>query len=190
LIRVTVNRAAFERQRLAANAMSLKVGDIETSLTPLGVVHRRQMNAVFASQGAAGAAGRWAALSPDYAKRKRKAFGSRKILQLSGDMKARFTRASHPAYVQRVTRHGERFNYQFGAASDVAAAHLHGAPEMAPNRSSAARRVFFGGLAPHLPVRNMITKTASQFAEFKKAFIVWYANRARQVLRHIPGTGR
>jgi hypothetical protein len=95
-------------------------------------------------------------------------------------MKERFTKAGNPHYVQKYLGAEAGGVFQFGAASDVAYAHLHGLPEAAPNQSASARKVF-GGRAPRLPVRDMISKTAAQLAAFRKAFTDWYVARVKRV---------
>jgi hypothetical protein len=155
-------------------------------LTVLGVVHRKQQTAIFVSEGATSGGGLFAPLNPRYAARKRKLFGRKKILQLSGDMKARFTLAGNPGYIQKYVGTEAKGVFQFGAASDVAAAHLYGNPALAPRQSAAARSVF-GGTAPRLPVRDMISKTATQMGALKDALTAWYAARAKRVIRATGG---
>lgn len=174
---------AYPRLREAASALRISDADMRGPvLVKMGQLHRKQMLQNFAAQ--AGAAGRWAPLNPSYAKRKRKAVGSRKILVLTGDMKARFTKALHPAYHQDYLPVGaQRGVFRFGARSDVAAAHFHGTPSLAPTGSSVTARKIFGGIAPRLPVRDMITKTEAQRRAFIPVFVTWYTARVRQVLR-------
>lgn len=149
-------------------------------LTALGAVHRRQEAEIFASEGSSGGGGSWPALEDRYAKRKQKAVGNRKILDLSGDMKNRFTMATDPGYFQEFVPTSEtRGTFRFGARSDVAAAHLYGDPLRAPSQSDLARSVF-GGRAPRLPVRDMITKTAAHLEEFKVAILAWFRGRVAQ----------
>ena len=170
-----------------AEALTITPGDYAGPvLVLMGQLHREQQHGIFQSEGATGAGGRWAALSPPYAAKKRKLFSRRKILHLSGDMRTRFLSPTNPAYVQRFVPRGTSGGvFQFGAHSDVAAAHLAGNPALAPNGSPTARKIF-GGLARRLPVRDMITKSAAQMAAFPSVLRKWYASRVDQVLRRRP----
>lgn len=180
-VKVTPNPEAFKRLRFMNEALKISEGDMRGPvLIRLGQLHRKQMQRIFASQGTEGRAGRWTELEERYAQRKRRTFGRKKILQLTGETKARFTVRTNPAYVQKYLGRGR---WVFGAASNVAAAHFHGSPGLAPNQSASAKRIFFG-IAPRLPVRDMISKTAAQVAEFAAEFKAWYVQRVRQVLRH------
>ena len=153
-------------------------------LRMLGSAHRDQMREVFATEGAEARRGPWPALNPRYAARKRKAVGGRKILHLTGDTRDRFISPSDPAYVQQFIPTSKTLGlFRFGARSDVAAAHLHGNPGLAPRQSSALARKVFGGLAPRLPVRDMITKTERQLAELRAVLKNWYLTRVKQALR-------
>lgn len=175
----------IKRVRSKLDALRLDDRDMAGPvLVVLGTVHRRQQSDAFVSEGATTAGGRWAALNPLYAARKAKAGGKRKVLQLSGDMKARFISRANRSYIQRfIPRGGGRGIFQFGAHSDVAAAHRAGAPALAPRQSPQAKRAF-GGRAPRMPVRDMLTKTPAQIAEFAVAFKRWYIEkRVPQVLR-------
>ena len=216
MIRVSLNTHAYPRLRECAEALKITDGDMAGPvLNKMGQLHRKQQSDIFSTQGAAGAAGKWQALSSRYARQKAaggrastrklsgkipanllgKGFtifsaraalgfsGRGKILVLTGDTRRRFTKATAPEYVQQfVPAGGGRGVFRFGAMSDVAAAHLHGNPALAPHRSYAARKVF-GGDAPNLPVRDMVTKTEAQRQEFIPVFVTWYTARVKQVLR-------
>jgi len=152
-------------------------------LRALGAVHRRQETRIFASEGAEGARGRWDPLNERYAKRKTKAVGRRKILVFSNDMKDRFIKAENPGYVQEFIPTSEALGlFRFGARSDVAAAHLRGNPALALRQSALARKVF-GGRAPRLPVRDMVTKTQAHLAELRERLRTWYIARLKQQIR-------
>jgi hypothetical protein len=155
----------------------------------LGKVHVKQMNRIFATQGRTGASGAWPKLNPKYKARKTKVFGRKKILQLSGDMKTRFTKRKSPHYISeyvRTTIFGGHF--RFGARSSVAAAHREGNPLLAgkgPPRSRLFARRVFGGIAPRLPIRDMVSKTKEHMEQMKDALRNWYIKkRVEQVLRH------
>lgn len=152
-------------------------------LRALGTTHRKQELAIFASEGAAGGAGAWPALNPRYVIRKAKAVGSRKrILTLTGEMKDQFTRFGAPGYVQEFVPRGTLGIFRFGARSSVAAAHKTGNPSLATTPSATARKVF-GGIAARLPVRDMITKSASQLEELRETLKTWFIARVKQGLR-------
>jgi hypothetical protein len=190
------NPEGFSRVRTQAQALAITSGDFAGPvMVVFGQLHREQELAIFASQGARGGSGRWPALSPSYEKKKsrfRKAAGKgpglvfaigKKIMVLTGDTKARFTVPTNPAYVQRFVPRGTSGGvFQFGADSDVAAAHLAGNPSLAPHQSAAANRIF-GGFAKRLPVRDVITKSAAQMAAFLPVLKKWYALRVQQVLK-------
>ena len=182
MLRVTPNPQAFKRLRSLAEALKISPGDFAGPvLRELGKVHRRQVMVGFTTQGGTTPGGRWAPLNPRYKKRKRASFPGKKILMLSGDMRARFTKSTHPAYIQNFRQEGSRAIFEFGARSDIAAAHLHGAPGLSPPPGAAARKVF-GGKAPRLPVRDMISKTPQQFHWITRALVTWYQKRIRQVV--------
>lgn len=185
-VRITPNRDGFRRLRQFMEALQVSEGDMKGPVVKvLGVEHRRQVTRAFTSQGSSTPRGRWAALNPRYAERKKTAFGRKKILQLTGETKARFTRASHSEYVQEyVPSSNTRGVFRFGARSSIAAAHKAGDPLLARGQSADARRVF-GGKAPRLAVRDMIAKTREQVDAIRQAFADWYINkRVPQVVRH------
>lgn len=183
MLRVTPNPAGFKRLRSFEEAIRISPGDFAGPVRrELGVVHRRQMTAAFVSQGGTTAGGKWAPLNPQYKKRKAAKFPGKKILALTGETRGRFTKPTHPAHISRFRQEGGRAVFEFGARSDIAAAHLQGAPGLSPPPSAAARKVF-GGTAPRLPVRDMIHKTAAQLHEFNVRLVAWYQKRIRQVLR-------
>lgn len=166
MIRVRTNREGFQRIRTLAEALHLSPSDMAGPvLKELGVHHRRQENQIFASEGSAAASGRWPALSPGYASRKRKEFGRKKILQRTGDMKSRLTKASNPNYYQDYVARSDRTGiFRFGARSGLARSHISGIGS--------------------LPMRDMLTKTAQQVGELRLAFATWYrTKRVPQVLR-------
>jgi hypothetical protein len=186
MLRVRVDMKAFERTRGRVNDLAVTPGDFKGPvMTVLSQVHREQEKLIFRTEGAAGAGGKFSPLNPSYAARKRKAVGNRKILQLTGDMKDRFTMRSHPGFYQEcVVQSAARALYRLGARSNVAAAHAAGDPKLAnaAARSMAAKKLF-GGLAPRLPRRDMNTKTDAMYRELTRAFTEWYIKRVRQVLR-------
>lgn len=189
-VRVTTNPGGIERIRTAVGALRVTAADFRGPvMTVMTAEHVRQMKRVFATEGAESAGGKWQALSPDYARRKRKAFPRKKILQLAGDMVRRFTMPSNPYFIRAyIDRGGGRGVYQFGARSNVAAAHATGSPSVAQSQSAAAKRVFFHPPAYRLPVRNMIQKTPLQVAALRRAFTDWYVKkRIPQALRHVRG---
>lgn len=165
-------------------ALKVTQGDLKGPvLTKFGALHRKQMNRIFATQGAAGGGGLWAALSPPYAKKKARHFPGRKILQLSGDLKASFTVRGNPYYVQRFIPRGSGGSFGFGSTHPEAAPHYYGNPALARSPSTPQARSIFGRIARRLPKRDMITKTAEMLAEFTTEFKSWYASRVKQVLR-------
>ncbi len=187
-VRIDTNPEGFKRLREFNEALGISVGDLKGPiLVVLGRVHIRQQKRIFATEGAAGGTGRWTALEPSYAARKRKLRGRSKILQLTGDMKKRFTAPASPYYHQRYIPLTEgRGIFAFGAHSSVAMAHLMGNPAFASQRVGPTKaRAIFGGVAPRLPVRNVIAKTVEQVVELRKRFVDWYRNeRVPQVMRH------
>lgn len=184
MLKIGVNHDGFKRLRSQAEALRVSEADLRGPvLVELGNVHRRQQMKIFTSEGAAGAGGRFARLNERYEKRKKRLFPRRKILHLSGETRERFTKPTNPYYVQEYVSAGQaRGVFRFGARSNVAAAHLHGNPALAPEQSATSRKVF-GGVAPRLPVRDMISKTAAQVKEFSAALAAWYSKRVRQVIR-------
>lgn len=185
MLRATPNAKGMERLRRRTQALAITDGDLRGPvLVRLGQAHRKQQQRIFSSEGAAGGAGPWAPLNPDYEQRKRKLLGRRAKLVLTGRMRARFLTPSDPNYIQEyVATSRGRGVFRFGARSDVAAAHLYGQPELASTRSAAAQ-VVFGGRAKRLPVRNMIAKTGQQIAELREVVVRWYREeRVPQALR-------
>ena len=164
---VRTNREGFKRVRTMAEALQLSDGDMRGPvLTLFGQLHRKQTKRIFATEGGEGASGKWPALSPAYAKKKRKLFGRKPILVATGEMKGRFVIPTNPSYFQRYfPQSAGRGLFRFGARSGKGAAHRT-------------------GLGP-LPIRDMLTKTAEQVSEFATALVNWYrTKRVPQVLRH------
>lgn len=183
------NAAHMARLRNIAAGPNIPMSD-PLFLSRLGAVHRDQLREVFETEGGTARGGRWSPLNPRYAARKKKFVGGKKILQLTTDMMRRFIyKGSHGYVEQYVPASQTQGLYRFGALSDVAAAHLHGDPRYASQQSAIARRIF-GGRAPRLPVRDMITKTAQQLAELRRAFKDAYLARLRQILRGQAALGR
>jgi len=182
-ISLVPNKAHLQRMRELPRAIAPVLSD-PVLLRALGKAHRWQEETIFASEGAAGGAGPWASLNPRYAARKAREVGSRrKILVLTGETKRRFTMAGAVGYIQRFIPRGALGTFQFGAASAVAAAHRFGDPSLAPGQSSAVAKKIFGGRAPRLPVRDMVTKSAAQLAELREVLLTWYIARVKQQAR-------
>ena len=181
-IRVQLNDAGFERLRTATGALRLSEGDYAGPvLRAFDAVHRKQVKQAFTTQGASTPGGRWAPLNVRYAARKRIAAPGKKILTLTGETARRFTLAKYPGHI---ARHIGKGRFEFGAVSSVAAAHAAGNPLLARQRVGPTRASsIFGGIAPRLPVRDMILKTAAQVAEFTQALTVFYLKRVDQVKR-------
>lgn len=185
-----VNQEGFRRFRRKLDLLRIDYWDLKGPiLVEMGQVHRRQQAQIFTSEGRAGAGGKFSPLNPSYAARKKKAVGRKKILQLTGDMKSRFTKRSNPNYVQEyVAGAGSaRGVMRFGAYSDVAAAHRAGNPSLAnPTSRSHAAKTLFGGIAKRLRVRDMMSKTPQQIHELLRAAKDWYINkRIPQATRHV-----
>lgn len=157
-----VNPEAFKRLRTIQEALAVTEADLRGPiLRRLGQIHRKQERRIFASEGAEGAFGKWAALSPGYAAAKTRMLGTRgKILVLSGETKDRFLSASRAEYVQRYIKPF----MQFGARSEVAGFHFRG--------------------SGRLPRRDPVSKTARMLEELRQGIVAWYRNeRLPQVLR-------
>jgi hypothetical protein len=184
MVKVTPNPPAFERARELTQAIKITHGDMAgPALRALGTVHRMQEKAIFASKGTVGGYGQWAPLNKSYAERKKKLVGRKPDLVLTGRMKASFTMASSGNYVQLYSPRGEGLGImQFGARSAIASAHLTGDPTRAPNTSFTGRRLF-GGIAPRLPIRDMITKSNLMIGQLSAAFKEWYIKKVKQVIR-------
>jgi hypothetical protein len=196
-VRVTTYPQAFERLRSVTDVLKITPGDLAGPvLLRMDAVHRQQEAEVFSTEGAAGAAGKWPALSAAYAAAKRRAGGlgaaqvrgkkgkarvtalrglrapiSQKILVWSGQTRDRFTQATAPGHIARLLQRGvSTFVYQFGAASDIAFYHRFG-----------TRR---------LPVRDMITKTPAQVQALLQVIVNWYRiERLPQAMRAINAVG-
>jgi len=166
-VKVATNPEGLRRLQAMLKEVHISHKDLGGQiLVRLGQLHRKQMARVFASQGAEGGSGRWPKLSPGYAAWKRRYFPGRRILVLSGEMKARFTTPSRPEYVQRFLPRGSGGVYQFGAYDEIAARHVKGGDT--------------------LPKRDMISKTAAQIAEFSASIEEWWRKvRVPQVRRAI-----
>ena len=186
MIKITTNPDAFKRLRSMNEALKISAADFAGPvLVELGAIHRKQQLRIFATQGSAGAGGRFAPLEKKYKARKKKAFGNKKILQLSGTLKRRFTKRSDPRYFQKFTGSDAGGKFSFGARSSVAAAHKAGNPKLARRAPFAAKAAtIFGGQASRLPVRDMVSKTAAQVAEIREGVRVWYRKRVEQVFRN------
>ena len=179
VIKVDINRKAFERVRTCAEALLISEGDLKGPvLTRLAQKHRRQMKEVFSSEGRVGASGQWEVLNPGYAVRKRKKWGRRRILVASGDMKERFTATSRTENIERFVASGPgRGTYQFGARSKIAVAHFKGFSGF--RTSTLGKRFRY-----RLPRRDMVTKTAVQILALREELVAWYVGeRIPQVAR-------
>lgn len=175
------NESHLRRLRQLPNDLAFDMSD-PALLRTMGQTHRDQVRANFQTEGATGARGPWQALSPKYAKRKARLVGARKILDLTGDTKRRFTMAGHPDYIERYVPAGPgKGIFMLGARSDVAAAHLHGNPRLVTSRVSL--RKLFGGVAKRLPVRDMITKTTLNIRQLQSVMNDWYIARLKQRFR-------
>lgn len=185
MIKVTTNPDGFKRLREMNEALKISAADYEGPiLVELGAIHRQQQLRIFATQGTAGAGGRFAPLEKKYKARKREAFGIKKILQLSGEMKRRFTKRSDPRYFQGFRGDDTGGVFSFGARSSVAAAHRAGKPKLARRAPRAAKSAtIFGGIAQKLSIRDMVSKTAAQVEEIREGVRVWYRKRVEQVFR-------
>lgn len=174
-MKVDVNRAAFERVRSAADLLTITLGDLQGPiLTRVAQVHRSQERRIFASEGTEGRFGRWPALSPDYAKRKKKLRPGRKILVWSGDMKDRFITPSRPENVEEFVPRGLGGTFRLGAVSEIAGYHFRGGSS--------------------LPMRDMVTKTREQVLACWQAIVTWYQKeripQAQRALRTGAGGRR
>lgn len=184
----TPNEGGLRRLQSIPEALQPRLSD-PALLRALGATHRKQEVSIFSTEGAAGAGGPWEQLNPRYRARKAKAVGGRKkILELTGTMKAAFTRATSPDYFQQFIPRGALGIFRFGARSSVAAAHKAGNPLLAPAQSATARKVF-GGRAPRLARRDMVTKTPVQLAEMRETLLTWFVNRMKQGLRGAAALG-
>lgn len=183
MVKITPDEANLRRlRRMPRNLGEAVRMDDPYLLRLLGAEHREQVAANFRTEGLTGARGPFAALSPKYAKRKARFVGSRKILDLTGDTKRRFTMATHPDYIARfypAARRGGTF--VFGARSDVGAAHVHGRPRLVTSRVSLPK--LFVGVAKRLPVRDFITKTPANLAAMRRVLRVWFNQRLEQFIR-------
>jgi hypothetical protein len=178
---VKPNEANLRRLVNLADGVRARLDD-PALLRALGAEHRKQEAAIFRTEGAAGGAGPWARLNPRYAVRKAKAVGARKkILDLTGETKAAFTRPG-PNYIQQFIPRGNLGIFQFGARSAIAAAHRTGNPALSPQQSGTAKKAF-GGRAPRLPVRDMVAKSGAQLEELRRVLLQWYLGKVRQFLR-------
>lgn len=192
-LKVDVNRQGFERLRSATDLLVITRGDLQGPvLTRVAQAHRKQEAAIFASEGGQGASGVWPRLSPAYAQRKAtagragraavkgkkgkartaalralKAPISQKILVWSGDMKDRFLSASRPENIEQFVQTSPTGGvFQLGASSTIAGYHFEG--------------------GPHLPRRDMVTKTREQVLAIWQAIVDWYrTERLPQVFRAI-----
>lgn len=159
------NPAGFARLRTLTEALSLSEADKRGPLlVEMGREHVRQVTRAYTTEGASTGAA-WARLSPGYARWKAKAYPGRKILVRTRDTRARFEQPSNPAHIREFI---PPFSYQFGAASNVQAAHEYGV----------------GSPGQRLPVRRLLRKTQADLAAFRKVLVQFYIKRVRQVLRH------
>ena len=183
-LKVKFNQPAIRRVRQIGGDLKdlFDMGD-PALLRALGTVHRQQEVSIFSSEGAIAGRARWEPLNARYAARKRKVVSSRKILVLTGVTRDSFVKATDPDYIQRYVETSPGLGiFQFGATSDVAAAHLYGSPGLAPHQSATAKKVF-GGMARRLPVRDMITKPPSMVNEIREVLREFFIKRVRQLAR-------
>jgi len=165
MTRMRSQPAGFKRLRTRSQLLILSRADrAGPLLTELDRVHVRQVRQAFSTEGASTGSS-WPALSPGYAKWKRRAYPGRRILTRSRDMRNKFEQSSNPGHVRRWLG-GLRFG--FGVIDEKAWRHENAA----------------GVGHQRLPRRSVIQKTAAQLQEFTRAFIAFYIKRVRQALRH------
>jgi hypothetical protein len=189
MLRTKVNRGAFDRVRTLQGLLVFSEAEIARRVVPaMATVHREQEKRIFATEGAAGGAGAWPRLSPEYARRKRAAAAggrtaakgkrgkarttflrslgrpiANKILVWSGETRDRFTKAG-PNNIARITARGkDRWTLGFGARSAIASYHHVGAGP--------------------LPVRDMVKKTKAQMAELQAVVVTIYRQKVEQYRR-------
>jgi hypothetical protein len=167
-VRMKVYHGGFERLRTLNQAVMLSQGDRRTLvLRTLDRVHREQAKRAFTSQGASTGAA-WPPLSPKYATWKRKSGYGRSMMRMAKSYRGR------PAGLlyRKAVMAGERghiaqwlggLRYAFGFGDDVGFWHHVG--------------------AGRLPVRQIITKTANDLAEFAVAVKDLWIKRIRQSFR-------
>ncbi len=179
-----MNLHAYPRLRDFVSALKITHHDMGGQiLVILGGRHRKQQKRIFTTQGRAGKAGRWPSLSARYKAKKKELFGRKKMLQLTGETHKRFTKKSHPGYIQAyVPGGGEgKGTFLFGASSELAKVHLLGLASAAPESKHPE---LFRGKPPNLPKRDMISKTNDQAREFDADLKEWYIKkRVPQVLK-------
>jgi len=183
-LRVNVNKGTTRRLQNIGTGLGEAFSMSDPALLrALGTVHREQEVTIFSTEGAAGGRAKWDPLNARYALRKKKVVSSRKILVLTGATRDAFVKATDPDYIEQYVATSETLGvFQFGATSDVAAAHLYGSPSLAPAKSATARLIF-GGKAKRLPVRDMITKSAAQIDQMREALRDFFIKRVRQLAR-------
>lgn len=156
------NPQGFQRLRTLQEAFVVTEADkAGPLLRRLGQIHRAQERRIFATEGAAGRSGKWAALKPAYLAWKIRQLGAAgKILVLSGETKERFVTPTRPEYIQRYVSPG----MQFGARSEVAGFHVRGSGK--------------------LPRRDMVSKTETMLEELREGIIRWWTDeRLPQIQR-------
>ena len=201
MLRVDINRRAYERIRTCADAFTITNGDLKGPiLTEVAQVHRQQERRIFASEGGEGGQGIWASLSAAYKQRKGRLVGARrKILVFSGDMKERFIRPSRPEYVERFVALSKTEGvFELGARSKIAGFHFQegiglgvkqvrtSKPGTGKNRKQKPRTKPFipKTFTWSLPRRDMVSKTAAQVAKMRQAIVDWYREeRLPQITR-------
>lgn len=184
---MTRKPGAIKRLVSLTEAVNIPMND-PYIMKQMAQAQKDQMREVFETEGSTVRGGRWAALNPRYAARKRAAGGHRRILDLTGETRGRFIGA-RPGFIARfIPKGGGLGVFQFGAASQVAAAHRAGNAGLAPRPSGLARKVF-GGIAKRLPIRDMLTKTERQILEFRRVLKDAYLVRLKQALRGVARLG-
>lgn len=165
MVRMRPNPAGITRLRTLVQAANLDESDKRGPLLiEMSREHIRQVTKAYTTEGVA-SGGAWPRLAPGYAAWKKKAYPQRKILVRTGETRKRFTEPLNAAFIRRFLR---PWRYQFGAVSEVQAAHEYG----------------IGSPGQRLPVRSILRKTPADIAAFQKVLVQFMVKRLRQIYRH------
>ena len=199
MLRVDINRQAFERLRDLGDLLKVTDGDLRGPvLTRVAQLHRKQEAAIFASEGAEGGAGGWPPLSPEYAKQKQRALtGGRKARAAQrkatkeagvfGLLGSGFAARRTPPLSMKVLIWSGEMRDRFLRPSN----RNYHEDMVAEGRMRVLRFGARSSIASYhregsatLPVRDMILKTPRQVSALLRAIVDWYrTERVPQFLR-------
>jgi phage gpG-like protein len=169
-VRVRFRSAVNPRLGTVADVARLDMRDMATMTAQVDTRFTAHERTLFASEGASGGP-RWPALSPAYAKAKRRRFPGRKIMTRTGELRNSLTRKADPKHVAYSTLR-PRAQIHVGTSDAKAAYHV------GPLKN------------PLLPERDTLQHTAQQGAAYMVLVQAHLGRKLAQVARALSRWSR